>query len=269
MPPPDEEDPDLAEEARLFRAAVRGVRPLARRRRQCHPSRACGRARASRAQTVWRCCARAWSPPSLTDPDIAAGDELVYHRPEVPRLVLRRLRRGDYRVQRELDLHGLTVVEAKQVLRDFLADALEHDVRCVRIIHGKGLRSGHRGPVLKSAVGGRAPGAPGRCSPSSRRARSMAAPVRSTCCCPVPERSPQASAACPLSPISSRKDRRGIAAAAQAEAQHGRIVLRRCASSCTARRRLRRSCSMCAPVHRAHSCGMPAGGRDLKLLHRA
>jgi DNA-nicking Smr family endonuclease len=55
-------------------------------------------------------------------------------------------------VQRELDLHGLTVVEAKAVLRRFLIRALEEQVRCVRIIHGKGLRSGHRGPVLKSTV---------------------------------------------------------------------------------------------------------------------
>jgi DNA-nicking Smr family endonuclease len=55
-------------------------------------------------------------------------------------------------VQREIDLHGLTVAEAKQALRQFLIAALEARVRCVRIIHGKGLRSGHRGPVLKSAV---------------------------------------------------------------------------------------------------------------------
>jgi DNA-nicking Smr family endonuclease len=66
--------------------------------------------------------------------------------------VLRKLRRGQYRVQAELDLHGLTVPEAKEELRAFLADALEHHIRCVRVIHGKGLRSGHRGPVLKGVV---------------------------------------------------------------------------------------------------------------------
>ncbi len=73
-------------------------------------------------------------------------------RPQVQLGVLRRLRRGEYRVQREIDLHGLTVAEAKHALRQFLIDALEHEMRCVRIIHGKGLRSGHRGPVLKAAV---------------------------------------------------------------------------------------------------------------------
>jgi DNA-nicking Smr family endonuclease len=86
------------------------------------------------------------------DPELAAGDELVYHRPGVQMSVLKKLRRGQYRVQAEIDLHGLTVAEAKQFLREFLADALERQLRCVRIIHGKGLRSGHRGPVLKGVV---------------------------------------------------------------------------------------------------------------------
>lgn len=152
MSPGDEEDPDLPEEARLFRAAVRGVRPLGGPATPVPPKpRVRARARFTRADRM-AVLRESLEAPSLADPDVAAGDELVYHRPEVSRLVVRRLRRGDYRVQRELDLHGLTVVEAKHVLRDFLADALERDVRCVRIIHGKGLRSGHRGPVLKSAV---------------------------------------------------------------------------------------------------------------------
>ena len=67
--------------------------------------------------------------------------------------MLRKLRRGDYRVQGEIDLHGLNVSEAKQALREFLAQALMRQWRCVRIIHGKGLRSGNRGPVLKAMVG--------------------------------------------------------------------------------------------------------------------
>ena len=86
------------------------------------------------------------------DPALAPGDELAFHRPPVQATVLRRLRRGEYRVEREIDLHGLTVLEAKAALRAFLLEALEAGVRCVRIVHGKGLRSGHRGPVLKSAV---------------------------------------------------------------------------------------------------------------------
>ena len=66
--------------------------------------------------------------------------------------MLRKLRRGQYRVEAELDLHGHTVAQAKQALREFLEGMVRAQARCVRIVHGKGLRSGHRGPVIKNAV---------------------------------------------------------------------------------------------------------------------
>jgi DNA-nicking Smr family endonuclease len=65
---------------------------------------------------------------------------------------MRRLRRGHYRVESELDLHGLTLPEAKEQIRSFVARSIARQARCVRIIHGKGLGSGPRGPVLKHAV---------------------------------------------------------------------------------------------------------------------
>jgi DNA-nicking Smr family endonuclease len=88
----------------------------------------------------------------VSDPELASGDELVFAREGVQKRVLRKLRGGQYRVQAEIDLHGYTVPEAKEALRAFLAHALELHFRCVRIVHGKGLRSGHRGPVLKNTV---------------------------------------------------------------------------------------------------------------------
>jgi DNA-nicking Smr family endonuclease len=66
--------------------------------------------------------------------------------------VLKKLRRGAYRVEDVCDLHGLRVEEAKAALRAFLAEALGRNLRCVRVIHGKGMNSGPRGPVLKVAV---------------------------------------------------------------------------------------------------------------------
>lgn len=165
-PTPDEEESDV----RLFREAVRDVKPLP----QGSSDRAVSAGipgrdgpLADEAQVVRR---RAPKPVArftradrhavlqeslkgdAGDPELAGGDELVYHRAGVQMSVLKKLRRGQYRVQAEIDLHGLTAVEAKQVLRDFLASALERRLRCVRIIHGKGLRSGHRGPVLKGVV---------------------------------------------------------------------------------------------------------------------
>ena len=138
------------EAAKLFREAVRDVKPLAHERRETSRRRATPRARFARAErhAVLDESLQGTAP----DPAIASGEELVYRRPGVQDAVLRKLRRGEYRVEGELDLHGLTVVQAKEALRRFLSAALSRDARCVRIIHGKGLRSGHRGPVLKNTV---------------------------------------------------------------------------------------------------------------------
>jgi DNA-nicking Smr family endonuclease len=149
---PGDDDPDEeAEEVRLFREAVRDVRPLRQRApAAAPPQRVRPRARFTRAD---RAAVLKESLDSAGfDPELIGGEALAFHRPQVQASVLRKLRRGEYRVQREIDLHGLTVAEAKIVLRQFLISALEQRVRCVRIIHGKGLRSGQRGPVLKSAV---------------------------------------------------------------------------------------------------------------------
>jgi DNA-nicking Smr family endonuclease len=66
--------------------------------------------------------------------------------------LLARLRRGHWAVQGELDLHRLTREEAREALTDFIVDARSSGWRCVRIIHGKGLSSPNREPVLKAKV---------------------------------------------------------------------------------------------------------------------
>jgi DNA-nicking Smr family endonuclease len=146
--PGDDNPDDEKDEARLFRDAVRGVRPLGSPRPAPRPPGVRPRARFSRADRA--AVLRESLDAGAADPALANGEELVFHRPQVQPAVLRKLRRGEYRVQREIDLHGLTVAEAKLALREFLIRALEQQVRCVRIVHGKGLRSGHRGPVLKA-----------------------------------------------------------------------------------------------------------------------
>ncbi len=90
------------------------------------------------------------APEHATRPD--PGDGLEYRRPEVPANVLRKLRRGEYRIDGELDLHGLNARQAEQLLVQSLATALARGDRCLRIVHGKGLRSGQRGPVLRNLV---------------------------------------------------------------------------------------------------------------------
>ncbi len=81
------------------------------------------------------------------------GDELVYLRDGMQSQTLRKLRRGHWVMQGELDLHGRTTAEARVALATFLHECLIEGVRCVRIVHGKGLRSKNREPVLKTRVG--------------------------------------------------------------------------------------------------------------------
>lgn len=88
------------------------------------------------------------APLSFED-RIDIGDEGAHLREGLPRRVLTDLRRGRWIVQSELDLHGLTRDGARHALGHFLHDALEAGFRCVRLIHGKGLGSPGREPVLK------------------------------------------------------------------------------------------------------------------------
>jgi DNA-nicking Smr family endonuclease len=84
--------------------------------------------------------------------EVESGDQLSYVKPGVSNQVLRRLRRGFWVVQDELDLHGLNRDQAREMLIDFMARCGKRGLRCVRIIHGKGLGSKNREPVLKQKV---------------------------------------------------------------------------------------------------------------------
>jgi len=84
---------------------------------------------------------------------LETGDELVFLRDGLSNMVLRKLRRGHWVTQDQLDLHGLRSEEARRLLVAFLNEALDRGLRCVRIVHGKGLRSENRVPVLKRKVG--------------------------------------------------------------------------------------------------------------------
>jgi len=83
---------------------------------------------------------------------LEAGDVLSFRRDTVPPQVLKRLARGEYAAQEELDLHGLPARSAEVLLREFLRDCRAHGVGCVRIVHGKGRNSEERLPVLKNLV---------------------------------------------------------------------------------------------------------------------
>jgi DNA-nicking Smr family endonuclease len=85
---------------------------------------------------------------TLLDTDEA----LSFARTGVGADIVRKLRRGNWVIQGQLDLHGMRRDEAREALAEFLRNATKRGVRCVRIIHGKGLGSVNKEPVLKNKV---------------------------------------------------------------------------------------------------------------------
>lgn len=136
----------------LFRTVVGDARPLRHGPRYLHPQR---KPKPIPLQTLRD--QREVLIDSLSDhvywaDSLESGEELAFLRPGVQNQVLRKLRRGHWVSQGELDLHGLTVAEAKLELVQFLQYCQKNGLRCVRIIHGKGLRSKNREPILKNKV---------------------------------------------------------------------------------------------------------------------
>jgi DNA-nicking Smr family endonuclease len=141
---------DSAETAE-FRAAMRGVTPLV----HALPAIA-GQAKPVPKRSKPRSAASEdldeLMPLIATTDGGEANAALSFHRSGVRIQVMRRLKRGLIPNDDELDLHGLTQTAARDALADFLARSRDAGHRCVRVIHGKGYRSGARGPVLKTAV---------------------------------------------------------------------------------------------------------------------
>ena len=79
-------------------------------------------------------------------------DALSFRRPGIGTDVTRKLRKGDWTLQGEIDLHGLRREEAREALAAFMRDAYKRGWRCVRVVHGKGLGSPGKTPVLKGRV---------------------------------------------------------------------------------------------------------------------
>jgi DNA-nicking Smr family endonuclease len=134
----------------LFREAMREVKPLRPSNAPPEVPKPAPQARFTRLDQ--REVLRESLLPPADDTLLSTGDELLFKRPHLSDDVLLKLRRGYYAVDAEIDLHGLTGAQAKAALREFVADAVYRNMHCVRIIHGKGKRSGPRGPVLKNVV---------------------------------------------------------------------------------------------------------------------
>lgn len=139
------------DDSEMFRRAMSDTKPLQREKRVSpRHSKPSPQARFSRADE------RAVLDESLeADIDQLENDNAEYlhfRRPSVSRRTMRKLARGNYSVQDEIDLHGMTQAEAREHLRDFIDSCAASGKLCVRVVHGKGLGSGLRGPVLKRSI---------------------------------------------------------------------------------------------------------------------
>jgi DNA-nicking Smr family endonuclease len=143
--PPDDQDED-------FRRALVGVKPLSKPRRvpprrdppEPVPHQTRSDERAALAESL--------SGPISLDDAMDSGEELVFLRDGLSRQVLRKLRRGHWVVEENLDLHGMNRLEAAASVAEFLRHCVLRRVRCARIVHGKGLGSRNREPVLKGKL---------------------------------------------------------------------------------------------------------------------
>lgn len=135
----------------LFRQALADAKPLRTTRRAAEViHKPAPRARFARADEM--AALRESLEADIDDTESHGGESLRFHRPSVGKRTLRKLARGSFSVQAEIDLHGMTVVEAKPRLSEFIESCARDGKLCVRVVHGKGLGSGDRGPVLKQKV---------------------------------------------------------------------------------------------------------------------
>lgn len=137
----------------LFRDKLKGVRQL-QQEKTWHPTQAGHKPIARQRLADERQVMDDMFSDDFRPEDVETGEELLFSRAGLQASLIRRLRRGQFSIQAELDLHGHSITEARQALTAFLRDCRQHGDRCVRIVHGKGYGSKQKLPVLKNKVNG-------------------------------------------------------------------------------------------------------------------
>ena len=133
-----------------FRRAVADAQPLDAPRKVVHQRRPAPLPR-QRLRDERAVLDESLGPLSLDDA-LDSGNELTYLADGLRRDVLRKLRRGHWVVDDELDLHGMNRTVAAAAVTEFFRQARKRRLRCLRIVHGKGLGSRNREPVLKGLL---------------------------------------------------------------------------------------------------------------------
>jgi DNA-nicking Smr family endonuclease len=137
-----------------FLEAVRDVQPLPDAGRVVHAPKPLTPLPFQRREDDRQVLRDSLSDEAVPDMELESGEALAFLRPGLSRQVLRRLRSGHWATQDQLDLHGARSDEARTWLVDFLTAAVKRGQRCVVVVHGKGLGSKNREPVLRRKVAG-------------------------------------------------------------------------------------------------------------------
>lgn len=136
----------------LFQRAAGKVQRLGAHGRVHHPPEPVAPIPAQRQLDDQRVLHEAISDEFDASTLLEVDDALSFRRPGIGIDVARKLRRGHWSIQSEIDLHGLRSDDAREALAGFLRDATRQGLRCVRVVHGKGLGSPGKTPVLKGKV---------------------------------------------------------------------------------------------------------------------
>jgi DNA-nicking Smr family endonuclease len=139
-------------EQQLFARSVGAVTPLpAAKRAELRGDRPAPEPR-QRQQDEQRALSQALSDEFDVDSLLETDEALSYRRVHISQEVVRKLRRGHWTLQAQIDLHGLRREEAREHLGQFIQMAARSGLRCVRVVHGKGNGSPGREPILKQRV---------------------------------------------------------------------------------------------------------------------
>lgn len=144
-------DANAEDEDNLFRRTVAGTTPL-RHAKKAPPERQRIRPIARFTRQDEQEVLRESMQLDIDAAETSGNDYLTFSRASIGKKTMRKLVRGKFSVQHEIDLHGLTTSEARDALRSFIHLSSARGYACVRVVHGKGLGSGERGPVLKRRV---------------------------------------------------------------------------------------------------------------------
>ena len=146
MPKKPSEDDDFS-----FQDAIKGVKPIKNDRIDLYAYRENPKPFKDKTDYSEDDAVHALSDNMETQ-DVSGEEFIFFARPGVQLKTQKHLRQGKITVEDHLDLHGMNIEEAREVLLDFIQFSQKQQIRCIRLVHGKGYRAKNNTPVLKNMV---------------------------------------------------------------------------------------------------------------------